>query len=209
MRDRQTGTVWAHLDGTSSQGPMVGERLRMVPLPQMTWGEWKADYPDTLVLDPETPYKDRYIAPVRIGVEGSGEAIYGDDRLPSNALVVGVEAQGSFVGFPLELLEAEGGVVNTEIAGQPVVVLYNSESRTGIAYLRIVDGQTLVFKNQVSPEGQMTIADEETGSLWDIHGKAASGPLAGAALAFVPSIISEWYGWSAYHPETELYGRAG
>ena len=205
MRDRQTGTIWAHLDGNASQGPLQGERLRIVPLPQITWGEWKAEYPDTLVLDPDTPFQDRYTAPVRIGMAGRGEFMYGDDRLPSNALVVVVEVKGDFVGFPVDLVHAEGGVVNTEAGGQPVVVLYDAQSQTGIAYIRIVSGQSLVFVASGSTEGPMRMVDGETGSLWDIHGKAVSGPLAGATLTFVPSLISEWYGWSAYHPKTELY----
>ena len=36
-------------------------------------------------------------------------------------------------------------------------------------------------------------------------GKAVDGPLKGASLTYVFSFISEWYGWSAYHPETAIY----
>jgi len=190
MRDRQTGTIWAHLDGKAVQGPLGEERLRIVPLPQMTWGEWKAEYPETLVADPNTPFQDRYTPTVRIGVEGFDESLYGDDRLPSNTLVVGVEVNEYFAGFPVDLVHAEGGSINTEVGGQPIVVLYDAESRTGIAYLRVVDDQSLVFTS-----------DEAT----NIHGKAIEGPLAGTNLTFVPSLISEWYGWSGYHPDTELY----
>ena len=205
MRDRQTGTIWAHLDGKAVQGPLGEERLRIVPLPQMTWGEWKAEYPETLVADPNTPFQDRYTPTVRIGVEGFDESLYGDDRLPSNTLVVGVEVDDNFAGFPVDLVHAEGGSINTEVGGQPVVVLYDAESRTGIAYLRMVNDQNLVFTSDEVTEGAMRIVDRQTGSIWNIHGKAIGGPLAGTNLTFVPSLISEWYGWSGYHPDTELY----
>ena len=205
MRDRQTGTIWAHLDGKAAQGPLAGERLRWIPVPQMTWGQWKVAHPETLVLDPDTPFRERYGPPVRIGVAGRSEAIYGDDRLPSNALVGGVEVSGEFLGFPLDLLEAEDGVVNAEVGGEPVVVLYDAHSQTGIAYSRTLNGRTLTFVPDRRRVGPMQITDEETGTLWDIDGKAVSGPLSGAAVTFVPSLISEWYGWSGYHPSTELY----
>ena len=203
MRDRETGTIWTHLDGKAIAGPLEGQRLNMIPIPQTTWGQWKADYPETLVLSPDTPFQDRYVRPVRIGVFNPNEAVYGDDRLPSNALIVGIEVEGVFKGYPLDELESAGGVVNDTVAGRPVVVLYDSDAQTGVAYLREIDGQTLEFYN-VGKDGY-EVRDRQTESLWDVHGRTVEGDYGEARLEFVPSFISEWYGWSAYHPETQLY----
>ena len=203
MRDRETGTIWTHLDGKAIAGPLEGQRLKMVPLPQMTWGEWQADHTNTLVLSPDTPFRDRYLRPVRIGGYNPREAIYGDERLPSNTLVVGVEVEGVFKGYPLGELELTGGVVNDNLAGKPIVVVYDPLAKTGMAYLRHLDGETLEFYS-VSQE-KYGVRDRETGSSWDVHGRAVDGVHEGARLDFVPSFISEWYGWSAYHAETELY----
>ncbi len=203
MIDRETGTIWTHLDGKAIAGPLEGQRLRMIPISQTTWGEWKADYADTLVLSPNTPFSDRYIRPVQIGVFNPSEARYGDDRLPSNTLVVGVEVEGVFKGYPLAELELAGGVVNDTVAGQAIVVVYDSIARTGLAYLRQIDGQTLEFYN-VSEDGY-EVRDREAGSLWDVHGRTSAGAYGEARLEFVPSFISEWYGWSGYHPATQLY----
>ena len=203
MRDRETGTIWTHLDGKAIAGPLEGQRLEMIPIPQTTWGQWKADYADTLVLSPDTPFQDRYVRPVRIGVFNPNEAVYGDDRLPSNTLVVGVEVNGVFKGYPISELEKAGSVVNDTVGGQAIVVFYDTGSRTGVAYLRQIDGQTLEFYN-ASGDG-FEIRDRETGSLWDVHGRTADGAYGEARLEFVPSFISEWYGWSAYHPESLLY----
>jgi hypothetical protein len=203
MVDRETGTVWTHLDGKAIGGPMVGARLAMVPLPQMTWGEWKAAHPDTLILSPDTPFRDRYLRPVRIGVYNPQEAIFGDDRLPSNALVVGVEVNDTFKGYPLSNLEEAGGVLNDTVASSPIVVVYDPEARTGQAYLREVDGRTLEFYNAATDGFELR--DRGTGSAWDVQGRALDGEHGGKRLKFVSSFISEWYGWSAYHPETALY----
>ena len=203
MRDRETGTIWTHLDGKAIAGPLDGQRLSMVPIPQTTWGQWKSDYADTLVLDPDTQFQDRYVRPVQIGVFNPNEAIYGDDRLPSNTLVVGVEIEGVYKGYPIAQLEEAGSVINDTVGGQPIVVFYDSEARTGVAYLRQVDGQVLEFDNVM--EDGFEIKDRATGSSWDIHGRTANGAYGEVRLEFVPSFISEWYGWSAYHPESELY----
>ena len=203
MRDRETGTIWTHLDGKAIAGPLQGKRLKFIPMPHMTWTEWKADYPDTVVLSPDTPFNDRYLRPVEIGIYNPREAIYGDARLPSNTLVVGVEVDGAFKGYPLGELELAGGVVNDTVAGKPIVVLYDPIAQTGLAYLRHFDGQTLELHNG-SEEGY-EVRDRETDSLWDVQGRGVEGSYVGTRLEFVPSFISEWYGWSAYHPQTELY----
>ena len=205
MRDRETGTIWSHLDGTAVQGPLEGARIAMVPLPLVVWSEWTDAYPHTLVLSPDTPFSDRYRL-VRLGRFNRSEARYGDDRLPSNALVVGVEEGDAFMSYPLDTVQGVGGVVNDEVNGRPVVVRYNSVTHTGIAYFRMADDTVVEFYN-AAPEG-FELRDYGTDTLWDTQGRAVEGPLAGARLDFVPSFISEWYGWSAYYPETGLYEAA-
>ena len=103
----------------------------MIPIPQITWGQWKADYAETLVLSPDTAFQDRYLRPVEIGVFNPNEAIYGDDRLPSNELIVGVEVDGVFKGYPISELEENGMVVNDTVAGKTIVVVYDSAPGRG------------------------------------------------------------------------------
>ena len=55
MVDRETGSVWTHLEGRSIKGKLQGARMDMIPALHMTWGEWKAAHPHTKVLSPETP----------------------------------------------------------------------------------------------------------------------------------------------------------
>ena len=47
MVDRETGSIWTHIDGKAIEGPMKGVQLTMVPLPQMTWGKWQESSPGT------------------------------------------------------------------------------------------------------------------------------------------------------------------
>ena len=133
----------------------------------------------------------------------NGRHRFGDDRLPPNAMVVGVEVEGTYKGYPLEVLENAGGVINDVVGGEPIVVIYNGQAMGGVAYSRSVNGQDLEFYN--SENQAIGLRDHQTGSLWSFQAKALSGPLEGNLLQFVPSFMSEWYGWSAYHPEAELF----
>jgi hypothetical protein len=47
--------------------------------------------------------------------------------------------------------------------------------------------------------------DEETGSTWDVLGKAISGELAGNQLEQVVSVNHFWFSWVAFKPETRVY----
>ena len=201
MIDRETGSIWTHLDGKAIEGQMTGKRMTIVPLPQMTWAEWKESRPDTLVLSPDTPFANRYRS-VRIARYNQREAGFGDDRLASNALVIGVEVDDAFKGYPVDEI-GRVGVVNDTLSGRPIVIVYDSAAQSGLAFSRVVNGRVLEFYNGAN-EG-LELRDSATDSLWEIQGLATEGSLKGMKLDFVSSFISEWYGWSGYHPQTDIY----
>ena len=64
-----------------------------------------------------------------------------------------------------------------------------------------VDGQILTFTYQ---DGVIT--DSETGSEWDVFGRAIKGELAGQQLQPVLSHVHFWFAWAAFRPDTTVYG---
>jgi hypothetical protein len=72
-----------------------------------------------------------------------------------------------------------------------------------VAFDRRVGGRTLTF--EATSTG---VIDRQTGSGWDITGRAMSGPLAGKRLRPVLATDSFWFDWAAFHPETSIYGQA-
>ncbi len=207
MRDDRTGTVWNHLDGKATEGPLTGARLDIIPIQQTTWEAWLSEYPNTTVLAFDTPYQANYQL-VPIGELAADEAQFGDDRLPSNTLVLGVEVDGLYRGYTLTDIKLAGGALNHEFGGEPIVAAYDFKTGNAMAYNRQVLGAELQFKLLYSG-GRALLEDLGSGSRWTIGGQPVSGPLATVPLRFIPSIISEWYGWSGYHSETELYDATG
>ena len=210
MNDRETGSIWSHLGGDALDGPMKGSQLEIIPLAQVTWERWLELHPDTLVLSNDTPFKDWY-SDTDIGSPGLGpdfiaSIVNWDDRLPHNEPVLGVTAEGAFRAYPLLVLIDSGGIINDTLADKPVVIFMDAQSTFSIAFSREVNGQVLQFENVGDEE--LKIVDKETGSTWNLEGQAVAGPLEGETLSFVTSFITEWYGWSAYHPQTDIYGVA-
>lgn len=205
MTDRQTSSIWSHLDGEAFDGPMIGQEMSFMPLIHTTWEEWLALYPETTVLSYETDFEAQY-RNVTIGMPNGRfdrELLSVDDRLRSEELILGVMAGDAFVAYPIAALEQTSGVINVDVGGVPIVVFYDAEANAGIAYSRNLDGEIASFER--APGTSFMAADSVTGALWDFSGRSVSGELAGSSLDFVTSYLSEWYGWSAYHPDTTIY----
>jgi hypothetical protein len=208
MYDRQTESLWSQLLGEAVEGERKGTKLEFLPSILTTWEDWKARYPDTLALvkgytGGDDPYADYYQSD-RAGVLGEDRP---DDRLQLKQFVVGVALGDEAVAYPWSVLSSEP-VVNDEVGGTPVLVVFNAGTQAGVVYAREVDGQVLTFA--LSDPGAMHLTDAETGSRWDgMTGLAIEGPLAGKTLNRVRSTSSFWFGWKDWYPETRVYGRDG
>ena len=207
MRDRQTGSLWTHFDGSVLQGPLAGTgvALDLQPLVHTTWAEWLAIHPDTLVPEWETPYTNRY-RDVTLGGGNLGRAfqeslLNDDDRLERGQLVLGAGVGADFRAYVLDDFSGQLSVLADELGGFPIVVFLNPDDSFGLAYSAEIDGTVLEFR----VEGETIIDDE--GTTWDIAENAIAGPRAGTSLQFVTSFVTEWYGWAAYYPDTSIYGR--
>ena len=203
MYDRQTGTLWSQLLGEAVEGELKGTKLEFLPAWQTTWADWKAHNPNTLALrkgyfGSSDPYTD-YYASSEAGVIGRDQS---NDRLYVKEFVVGVERDGQAVAYPFSVLN-EQPVVNDQIGDTSLLVVFNTETGTGLVFDRQVDEQILTFRIS---DG-LTLIDEETGTLWDgMTGNALEGPLAGKDLSRIKSTSSFWFGWKDWYPETEIYG---
>lgn len=207
MADRQTGSVWTHYDGSILNGPLAGQgmSLELQPIVHTTWAEWQAAYPDTKVLDWYPEYEARYwsIEPGRSGLGPQFQAtiLNWDDRLPQNEMVLGVNAGSEYRAYIIADFVSGLQVFEDEVGGTSIVVFIEPESNFGLAFEAELGGELLDLR----VEGDQII--DSSGSIWDISGKAISGPRADSQLEFVISFVTEWYGWAAYHPQTSIYGR--
>ena len=206
MKDRQTGSIWTHYDGSVLVGPLAesGIKLEVQPLIHTTWAEWVGLYPDSLLPEWETPFTARYrdVTPGGggIGPQFQQTILHTDDRLADGELVLGAGVGTDFRAYPLADLPSTLSVIPDELGGFPVAVFVDPSASYGLAFSSVVDGTQLTF---TVSDG--VIVDDE-GTAWDISGKAVDGPRTGAELQYVTSFVTEWYGWVAYYPNTSIYG---
>ena len=137
-----------------------------------------------------------------------------DSRMVPKMRVMGVLLGDEAVAYPYDLL-AETGVVNDHVAGEPLVVFWQSGTNTPLyqqfiaeardvgsatVFSRQLDGQTLTFTSQ-----EERFVDEETGSTWNLFGTAVDGPLTGSQLTPLFGHELFWFAWAAFQPETRIY----
>jgi hypothetical protein len=224
MYDRQTQTYWAQATGQAIIGELTGEQLVFVPARILSFGDWRAENADGLVLSRDTGFERPYGDNPYEGYDSgspflfSGEA---DRRLPLTTRVLGIARAGDVVAFPYEAVSADavGGwaAVMEEVAGKPVTIFWKAGTTSALDSQKIAEGRDVGAIAAYRPEadgraltfevGREGIVDRQTGSVWSILGRAVSGPLEGAQLVPELAIDSFWFDWAAFHPETRIFGQ--
>ena len=206
MYDRETESFWSQLLGEAVDGPLLGTELEFVPAVHTTWEEWVELHPDTVALvKGYSSSRDSYSSYYNSGDAGVIGETYEDDRLYTKEFVIGVEHDGEAVAFPFGVLDT-AGLVNHNVGGLPVAVIFDSDTAAARVYDRTVAGDVLEF----GPWEDGLIVDSATGTIWDLNtGEAISGPLEGKMLTRVKSTASFWFGWKDWFPDTEVYGQLG
>jgi hypothetical protein len=122
-----------------------------------------------------------------------------DDR------VVGVILKGAVRAYPLKILTWHQ-VVDDSVAKTPIVVTYCPLTGSAIVYDRVLGNRTLTLgTSDRLYNSNLLFFDQATKSLWSqIEGAAIAGPLTGSRLTPLPSVVTPWGLWKAYHPGTQV-----
>jgi hypothetical protein len=220
MYDRQTESWWQQATGDAIAGELTGTRLKSLPAPIVSRKDFRSDHPGGEVLSRETGYNRTYGQNPYAGYDDvdSSPFLYESPEtpgdLPPMARVITVDAEGEPVAYPYEVLR-ELPTINDVVDGEPIAVLWQEGTASALdeqsidagrdvgsagAFSRELDGRTLAFRFEGG-----TILDEETGSEWNVLGRAVAGELEGSRLKPVVSIDHFWFSWSAFRPETKIY----
>ena len=228
MYDRQTETWWQQATGIGIVGDLTGTKLEFVPSQIISLDQFAEAYPDGQVLSRDTGFSRDYGRNPYVGYDTVDQQPFlfdgvTDGRLAPKERVVTLGEQDSEtpISIPHSQLRAVG-VVNLEFEGAPLTVFWQpgvtsaldganiSESEdiggTGV-FSAVVDGESLTFTSTVG--GEPVITDEQTGSTWDITGRAIDGPLAGTSLEAANHGDHFWFAWAAFVPQTSIWTTDG
>jgi len=218
MYDRQTESLWPQLEGRAVAGVLTGKALRAYPVQTIAWSDWRVANPDGWVLSRETGHARSYGQNPYAGYdEPSTEPFLfdreSDPRLEPKARIVGLARDSDPMAVTLDRLIRDRAL-EVAVDGRPVVVWAVPGLRSALDRAQVAEGREVAATGAFSPEldgrrlhfradGQQ-FTDRETGSRWDVTGRAVAGPLRGRRLTAVVSVDTFWFAWAAFVPKTRL-----
>lgn len=122
--------------------------------------------------------------------------------------VIGLEINGDARAYPLKIL-SKHEIVNDQVGGEPVAVTYCPLCRSGVAYSREVNGETLEFGvSGKLLDANLVMYDRSSETYWNqISGEAIVGPRVPQKLELKFSSITSWRDWKEGHPGTKVLSR--
>jgi hypothetical protein len=214
MRDKETGTWWQQITGKAIYGPLQGATLELVLSDELTFGEWRTEFPNGQVLAPVAKYTKEYepnwepeVAKLPVVISFPGT------ELKSRDVVVGLTINGVARAYPWETFAKQSPVVD-HVNGTPLLLVLGPDGKSFRVFVSRIDARDAEFFLQgddttdTSAEKKAwTLVDAATASQWNFQGCATSGPAQGKCLDRIPALKDYWFDWRNYHPDTTIYKR--
>jgi hypothetical protein len=204
------GTLYSCLSGVAFEGPNKGARLPPVPTLVSDWNFWLDRYPGTVAYQMVAKYRPVPL-PAKVHQDSCKSRGPLDRRMDAATPVLGVTHGKEARAYPLHALLG-AGLIRDTIGGKAVVVLWFAPTRTAAAYQPLASppegnaarprAVTLEVDREVA---EAPFVDKETGSRWDIAGRAVAGELKGWTLAWLDGTQVKWFAWAAEYPKTSIY----
>jgi hypothetical protein len=184
FEDETTKSWWRQVNGEAIAGPLLGTTLTEVPSEQMSLQAWMDRYPNTLVMQPDPAFKDRYESLEKYD-EGKMEGkLEGRDSLSwkDKSWVVGVPMGLFAKAYDWNQL-VKDRVINDRIKGLPVMLALESDSISFLSWVPVVGKDTLRF----SYSDSLKILVDQNQSRWNWKGECVDGTMKGTKLETVQS----------------------
>ncbi len=214
MRDKETGSWWQQITGKAVFGPLQGAALDLVLSDELTFGEWRTEFPSGQVLAPVAKYTKEYDSnwepdvaklPVVISFPGT--------ELKSRDVVIGLAIDGAARAYPWETFAKQSPVLD-RVNGMPLLLVLGPDGKSFRVFISRIDGRDAEFFLQgdvrddpSAGKKDWSLLDTTTASQWNFQGCAISGAAQGKCLDRVPALKDYWFDWRNYHPETTIYKR--
>ncbi len=207
--DRNSDSNWSQMRLDCVNGDLIGSEIGTYTLVETTWKTWKEMYPATMVVSTNTghsrpygryPYgsyrtNDQYLI---FPVANS------DSRLQNKDRVHGIVAVGNSKVYPLYIFGSVVTVIMDNFQGRNYVIVGNGLDNFAVSFMKDPgDGTELTF-SAVQDQYPIVMTDNE-GNMWNVFGKAVSGPREGSQLNNARSFIGYWFSFAAFYPLVHIY----
>lgn len=194
FEDARTKSWWRQANGEAIVGPLKGTILEELHSEQMSLEAWLDQYPNTLVLQPDSIFKDAYAVLDKYDEGTMESSLEKRDSLSwqEKSWVIGIQQGEIAKAYDWnDLLQQK--VINDVVGKTPVVIALQPDSIS----FHVWNRDTLHFEIQDSE-----LKDVQTSSKWNWQGRCVEGPLQGLQLKSVQGYQEFWHSWLTFHKNT-------
>ncbi|MEF8882080.1 MAG: DUF3179 domain-containing protein [Halapricum sp.] len=196
MYDRATESWWPQVLATAIPGPWNDDpptvSLRERRLVWTTWGQWRAQHPETRILTTDTGYARNYGTDPygSRGYYDDGDTLFArlnpDDRFHAKRVFIGARTPAGAVAFGKEAL-IDAGVMTGQLCETPVVAV--ADPRLDTAYV-FLNPDERAFEH----DGTTVVSEDGT----DYRPEDLP-------LRRIHAFDAMWFAWSGFYPWTNVY----
>ncbi len=200
FEDKSTKSWWRQATGEAITGPLKGQSLKEMHTEQLTLSAWLRKYPTTLIMQPDTTYKDKYekMDAYDKGLSKSDLTKRDSGSWHAKSWVVGIEYNNTSKAYDWNML-VKKQFFEDSISGLPLLVTIEKDTASFHVFNRSIDGLVLSFEKNTN---RNYLKDKNTGSLWNADGKSIEGALMGKQLNVIRAYQEFWHSWKTFHPGT-------
>jgi hypothetical protein len=203
--DFQTDSLWVQATGEAVHGHYKGTLLDRLPATHTTWSQWRRLHPETKVLGRTNNidyWQDSYSRYYE-----TGKGIKYERKAPLHfGLAVVLKNEQKL--YPFSELD-KTTIVQDEVNGEPVLVVFHKPSKTSVAFSRQLEGIPVDFEVLETRE-DIILRDRPTGSRWSgLTGTCFDGRRKATALPQLNTTVFIVENWPLHYPKGSIYKGAG
>jgi Protein of unknown function (DUF3179) len=194
IEDATTHSWWRQATGEAVAGKRTGTQLTEVISLQTTLGMWLRLHPQSLVMQADPRFEDKYDTTLNYEEGRSRIRLTGTDSLSwhNKSWVAGIAFGPDAMAFDWIALRKER-VIHATVGIQPVLLVLAPDNRSFFAHKRSSPDQTFTLV-------QDTLVTNEF--RYGLSGQSYDGQ---PPLQPIPAYQEFWHSWRTFHPNTGRY----
>ncbi|MGE3725046.1 MAG: DUF3179 domain-containing protein [Candidatus Sericytochromatia bacterium] len=219
MYDHQSESLWQQFSGEAIVGEKTGLNLIQIPSQILSFEQFQQLYPTGEILsrplNSDRAYgKNPYVGYDHIDQRPFRFREIPDPRLPPMERVIAIQVENQAKAYPYSI-SRQAKVIHDCLNNRELVIFHEEGPVSAVDQADISlsqsTGSTGVFESVAQGRSlhfywtAQGFRDRETGSYWDISGKAFSGPLEGERLKPYPHGDFFAFAWLVFRPESLIF----
>lgn len=193
FEDKSTGSWWRQVSGKAVVGPLKGKALPEVPSIQTTLEKWIELYPNTLIMQADEEFKEKYegMSKYESGASKSKLTLRDLGSWKDKSWVIGVESGSESKAYDWNRLQKEG-IIHDELGGKPVAIILSGDKKSFVALERQNSEQLFSMTNDT-----LITADNRYNFIGISLDSTKSN------LKRLNAYQEYWHSWQIFHPLTK------